>query len=201
MKEEENEITLEDKMKRKFKKLKTIMTIIEGFLMVIPIMVIIIAVLVGIKIGMEGKENSSIIESAFDVEEGEEVDWKVEILDILNQKEDLQEDEDYQNASETLKTLMVVSNIIASFMGYIFAIIIVDCLAKIFGEVEKEGTPFTEKNIKLLKIVNIIAICLWLVGMMVSRNTVGLVFIIVISAFRSVFEYGYKLQKEADETL
>ena len=28
-----------------------------------------------------------------------------------------------------------------------------------------------------------------------------LVFVLVISAFRSVFEYGYKLQKESDETL
>jgi len=201
MEEEKKESTLEDRMKRKFKKLKTIMTIIEGFLMVIPILVIIVAVLVGIKIGMEGKETASIIEGAFATEEGEEVDWKIEILDILNLKADLQADEDYQNASETLKTLMVVSSIIAGFIGYIFAILIVDSLAKIFGEVEKEGTPFTEQNIKLLKRVNIIAICLWLIGMMGFSNTVGLVFVIIISAFRSVFEYGYKLQKEADETL
>ena len=91
---------------------------------------------------------------------------------------------------------------IAGIIGYVLAIIIVDTLSKIFGEVEKEGTPFTENNIKLLKKVHIISIFLWVLGMAgVRKNTVGIVFVLVISAFRSVFEYGYKLQKEADETL
>ena len=195
---------MEDKMKKKFGKYRKIMTVIEGFLMVVPLLVIVIAIIVGIAVGMTGKEEeANIVDSGFvESEEGEELDWKAEILDILDMKEELENDEDYQNAPEVLKNLMVISTIIAAIVGYILAIIMVDSLAKIFGEVETNGTPFTEKNIKLLKRVHILSICLWILQMAgVRENSIGLVFVLVISAFRSVFEYGYKLQKEADETL
>ncbi|MBR2289591.1 MAG: DUF2975 domain-containing protein [Clostridia bacterium] len=192
---------MEEKMKKKFGKLRKIMTVIEGFLMVVPLLVIVVAILVGIAVGMNAKdEDTNVVDSGVvEVEEAEEIDWKAEVLDVLDLH--LENDEDYQNASETLKNLMVWSAIIASLAGYILAILITDNLAKIFGEVEKQGTPFTERNIQLLKRVNIIAIILWIIGMMGVRDTIGLIFVVVISAFRSVFEYGYKLQKESDETL
>ena len=117
-------------------------------------------------------------------------------------KEKLENDNDYQNAPEALKNLMIISTIIAGLAGYILAIIMVDSLAKIFGEVEKQGTPFTERNIRLLKRVHILSIVLWLLQMAgIRENSIGLIFVLVISAFRSVFEYGYKLQRESDETL
>ena len=206
--EEKNEFnTSEEKMKKKFGKLRKAMTIVEGILMVVPIMVIVILVIVGISVGfnkanfpskIEYGENKSII--LYD-ENTEEIDWKIMILDILNMKEKVEDDEDYQNGSELEKTIVAVSLIIVAIIGYILTILIADNLAKIFGEVEKQGTPFTENNIKLLKKVNILALILWIAGMMGANSTVGLVFLIVIFAFRSVFEYGYKLQKESDETL
>lgn len=200
---EKVELTSEEKMKKKFGIYRKLMTVIEGFLMVVPILVIISAIVIGLAIGLSGEDKeSNILASAIDIKEGEEIDWRAEILDILDMKNDIEADKDYQAASETLKNLMAISGIIAGILGYILAIIVVDCLAKIFGEVEKEGTPFTENNIKLLKKVHIVSIFLWILGMAgVRKNTVGIVFVLVISAFRSVFEYGYKLQKEADETL
>ena len=197
------EQTSDEKMKKKFGKYRKLMIVIEGFLMVVPILVIISAIILGLAIGLSGEDKkSNILASAIDIEEGEEIDWRSEILDILDMKNDIETDRDYQAASETLKNLIAISAIIAGIIGYVLAIIIVDTLSKIFGEVEKEGTPFTENNIKLLKKVHIISIFLWVLGMAgVRKNTVGIVFVLVISAFRSVFEYGYKLQKEADETL
>ena len=201
--EEKVEQTSDEKMKKKFGKYRKLMIVIEGFLMVVPILVIISAIILGLAIGLSGEDKkSNILASAIDIEEGEEIDWRSEILDILDMKNDIETDRDYQAASETLKNLIAISAIIAGIIGYVLAIIIVDTLSKIFGEVEKEGTPFTENNIKLLKKVHIISIFLWVLGMAgVRKNTVGIVFVLVISAFRSVFEYGYKLQKEADETL
>lgn len=204
MKENEKiEVISEDKMKKKFGKYRKIMTVIEGFLMVVPIIIAIVLIVTGFLVGISGKEDKlNIISDVENVEELEDFDVKDELLDILDLKDDLENDEDYQKASEQLKNLMVVSVIIAGIVGYIIAIGLVDCLAKIFGEVEKNGTPFTEKNIKLLKRVQILSIILWILQMAgIRENSIGLVFVLVISAFRVIFEYGYKLQKEADETL
>lgn len=192
--EEKNAVVLDnEKMKKQFGKYRKIMTIVEGFLMVVPILVVLVAVIVGFTVGKnEVKEN--IVDNGGQIEE--ELDWKGEVLEVLDLRDDLENDEDYQNAPEVLKSLMVISTIIAGIIGYIIAILLVDSLAKIFGDVEKEGTPFTEKNIKLLKRVQILSIILWILQMAgIRRNSVGLVFIIVIAAFKSIFEYGYRLQK------
>ena len=207
MKEKKEEIKLssEDKMKKKFGKYRRIMTVIEGFLMVVPIMLIVMALIVGFAVGLSGTDEENIVDNgsiAESIEDNEELSWKDEALDILDLKDDLENDEDYQKAPEALKTLIIVSTIIAAIAGYIIAIMLVDSLAKIFGEVEKQGTPFTEKNIKLLRRVQILSIILWILQMAgIRENSIGLVFVLVISAFRSVFEYGYKLQIEADEIL
>lgn len=205
MEENKKEIKLasEEEMKKRFGKYRRFMTVIEGLLMVVPIMIIVVAIIVGLAVGLNGKdEKENIIDSAIVAEEGEELDWKSEALDILDMKEDLENDKDYQNAPDALKSLMVISAIIAGIAGYIIAIVMVDSLAKIFGEVETNGTPFTEKNIRLLKRVHILSIILWILQMAgIRENSIGLVFVLVISAFRGVFEYGYKLQREADETL
>ncbi|MBR1539805.1 MAG: DUF2975 domain-containing protein [Clostridia bacterium] len=204
-KKEEVELTSEEKMKKKFGKYRKIMTVIEGFLMVVPIMVIVVAIIVGFAVGMTGTDEENVVDDgivAESTEEEEELNWKTEILDVLDMKDDLENDEDYQKAPEVLKNLMVISTIIAAIAGYILAIIMVDSLAKIFGEVETKGTPFTEKNIKLLKRVHILSIVLWILQMAgIRENSIGLIFVLVISAMRSIFEYGYKLQKEADETI
>lgn len=132
----------------------------------------------------------------------EETDWKTGVLEFLNMKDKFENDEEYQNATEGLKTLMVISTIFAAVIGYILTVIMVDSLAKIFGEVETKGTPFTEINIKLLKRLHILSIIFWIIQMVGIKDiSTGFIFILIISAFRSIFEYGYKLQKESDETL
>lgn len=205
--EKKEELINEDKMKKKFGTLRKIMTVIKGLLIAGLIIVIVSITILSIVFGLSksgsdgtlklGKNNKIVL---FD-KKIEDVELKTVIIDILDVKEELEDDEDYINGSESLKTLMIVIAAIVSFVGYLLVIMIVDNLAQIFGEVEKEGTPFTENNIKLLKKVNILALILWIAGMMGTKSTVGLVFLIVIFAFRSVFEYGYKLQKESDETL
>ena len=199
MKEKEEVVlTDEEKMKKKFGKYKKIMTVIKHILMIAPIVIIVSAVIIGLMIGnIEKLEESNLIVG--ELQEGEKLDWRAEVLDVLDMKDEL---EDYEDESETTKTLMVISLIVVVVAEYVLVIIMVDYLAKIFGEVETNGTPFTENNIKFLKKVHILSIVLWALQTVgVKEYSVGLIFVLVISAFRSVFEHGYKLQKESDETL
>ena len=194
------EIVVEEKMKKRFRKLKNIMSFIEGFLIAVPVFIATIMIVVGFMVGISGKEDKlNIMSDVVNQEEIEKFDLKEFFLENLEIREDLEDDEDYINGTDAIKNLMLTSAIIVRVVAYILAIIIVDKLAKIFGEVENKGTPFTENNIKSLKTVNIIALIMWLLH--TEMISVGLLFVIVISAFRTVFEYGYKLQKESDETL
>ena len=193
------EIVVEEKMKKKFRKLKKIMVFLEGLLLFVPLMVFIIIIVSGILVGFSGKEDKLNVFNS-EVKEGlETFDLKEMLVESFDLREDLEDDEDYINGTDTIKNLMIASLIIVRVVAYVLAIIIVDKLATIFGEVENKGTPFTENNIKWLKTVNIVALNMWLLH--TEMISVGLLFVIVISAFRTVFEYGYKLQKESDETL
>ena len=193
------EIVVEEKMKKKFRKLKKIMVFLEGLLLFVPLMVFIIIIVSGILVGFSGKEDKLNVFNS-EVKEGlETFDLREALVESFDLREDLEDDEDYINGTDTIKNLMIASLIIVRVVAYVLAIIIVDKLATIFGEVENKGTPFTENNIKCLKTVNIIALIMWLLHTEIV--SVNLIFVIIISAFRAVFEYGYKLQKESDETL
>ena len=105
--------------------------------------------------------------------------------------------------SDSTQNLIIVGASIIFIINYTLAIIIVDSIANLFSEIEKTGTPFTDRTIRLLRKVNITALILWLIGVMTGSTIIstGLLFVITISAFRTAFEYGYKLQKEVDEIL
>lgn len=200
-KEKEIVLTDEERMKKFFCSRKEFMIVLEGILMVIPIFLIIIA-LISFFSSKADKGETNVVDSSIELQNDESINWKDEALTILNLKDELYNNEDFQNSSEGLKNLIVISKIISAILGYIIAIFIVDSLARIFKEVEKQGTPFTEKNIKLLKRVQILSIILWIFGNFgLRKNFIGLIFILAISAFTVVFEHGCKLQKEYDETL
>ena len=74
-------------------------------------------------------------------------------------------------------------------------LIILNLLAILLRETDKKQTPFTNKNVTILRIVNFIVILLWLFGHL------GIIIPIMTTTFYWIFKYGCFLQKDSDETL
>lgn len=90
-------------------------------------------------------------------------------------------------------------------------------LAKLFGNIKNEGTPFTDANVKLLMAVGItclveaFGVSLILSVLVHATNTAAvfnfnsdipnLFIALLVFALALVFKYGVELQKEADTTL
>lgn len=74
-------------------------------------------------------------------------------------------------------------------------LIILNLLAILLIETDKKQTPFTNKNVKILKIVDILVVLLWLFG------HIGIIIPVMTTTFYWIFKYGCFLQKDSDETL
>ena len=74
-------------------------------------------------------------------------------------------------------------------------LLILNLLAVLLIETDKKQTPFTNKNVKILRIVNFIVILLWLF------EHLGIIILIMTTTFYWIFKYGCFLQKDSDETL
>lgn len=61
-------------------------------------------------------------------------------------------------------------------------------------------TPFSEENVRCMKLISIIATLLWIITTPFIIN-VGLIFVLAIDVMYYIFKYGYQLQIESDETL
>ena len=86
-------------------------------------------------------------------------------------------------------------------MGYLVARgesiqrVFLDEIAILLIETDKKQTPFTNKNVKILKIVDILVVLLWLFG------HIGIIIPVMTTTFYWIFKYGCFLQKDSDETL
>lgn len=74
-------------------------------------------------------------------------------------------------------------------------LIILNLLAILLRETDKKQTPFTNKNVKILGIVDILVFLLWIFGQL------GIILPIMTTTFYWIFKYGCFLQKDSDETL
>lgn len=70
-------------------------------------------------------------------------------------------------------------------------IVLVDCLRRIMQDTYKQKKPFIKNNINRM---NIIAIC----SIFYSKD---IIYFLIVLAVKELFQYGYKLQIESDETL
>lgn len=61
-------------------------------------------------------------------------------------------------------------------------------------------TPFSEENVRCMKLISIISTLLWIITTSFIIN-VGLIFVLAIDVMYYIFKYGYQLQIESDETL
>jgi NADH:ubiquinone oxidoreductase subunit 5 (subunit L)/multisubunit Na+/H+ antiporter MnhA subunit len=181
----------EEKMKIKFRKFRKIIQTIEVAFMILPVVLIVIFVLslgvliAGSSIDKESSTNETVVESNTDEISEEDTN------DLAN--------EDESGITSIISAILLIVN-------WVISVILMDHLRKIFYEVETLGTPFTEKNVmyidKISKLTIVLGI-LRIISLIISNSEFGasLVFIIIILAISSVFKYGYKLQKESDETL
>ena len=192
-------IEIEDsKFRKKFKSLKGWIIFFEGILLVPVIVTILFMVIIAGEVLVSGRNEfaKSIIidETSEEVEEEIKIDDIVVLAEELSGKDLMLEDE-----TNEFKRFVAISQIITVFLDYICVVIIVDTLGKIFGNIEKEGTPFTKENVKKLSVINLFAGILFIFG--TPNISIGLISIIIISAVTYIFKYGYKIQQEIDETL
>lgn len=85
---------------------------------------------------------------------------------------------------------------VAAAMGWIILVKI----AKILDNIVKKETPFTEENIANMKKISICATIMWIL-MTTSIFNAGIIYILAIWIMYYIFNYGYQLQMESDETL
>ena len=73
-------------------------------------------------------------------------------------------------------------------------------LSKILKSTIQNETPFSEENVKHMKKIDLLASINWIATTPFIIN-VGLIYVLAISVITYIFEYGYQLQLESDETL
>lgn len=192
-------IEIEDsKFRKKFKSLKGWIIFFEGILLVPVIVTILFMVIIAGEVLVSG--TNEFAKSIIIDETSEEVEEEIKIDDIVVLAEELSgKDLMLEDETNEFKRFVAISQIITVFLDYICVVIIVDTLGNIFGNIEKEGTPFTKENVKKLSVINLFAVILFIFG--TPNISIGLISIIIISAVTYIFKYGYKIQQEIDETL
>lgn len=110
------------------------------------------------------------------------------------------------NATENLKDKADQIQKVKSENGVVTTITIILSWSILFNistilknTVDKK-TPFTEENIKCMKLISIISTILWIITTSFIINT-GLILVLAIDVIYYIFKYGYQLQIESDETL
>ena len=181
-------IEIEDsKFRKKFKSLKGWMIFFEGILLVPVIVTILFMVIIAGEVLVSG--TNEFAKSIIIDETSEEVEEEIKIDDIVGLAEELSgEDLMLEDETNEFKRFVAISQIITVFLDYICVVIIVDTLGKIFGNIEKEGTPFTKENVKKLNVINLFAGILFIFG--TPNISIGLISIIIILAITYIFKYG-----------
>ena len=82
------------------------------------------------------------------------------------------------------------------FIEVLFTLASILCIDKLLKETIEKETPFTETNVKAMKALGTLALAISILKS--GRGYIGAMSFIIISR---IFEYGYLLQTESDETL
>ncbi|MBR1654058.1 MAG: DUF2975 domain-containing protein [Clostridia bacterium] len=119
----------------------------------------------------------------------------------------------FENSKESL-IISLIMTLVFSLAGIIVAIMILKYLEKLFKNIANDETPFTLENVECLKkmgyymlaslIISILgnSIISSIVGKDLGMNLgINVIYILVVYAFRFVFEYGYNIQQESDSTI
>jgi hypothetical protein len=119
------------------------------------------------------------------------------------------------NFSNTKLSIMIISILLMPTTGLILVYLLLEKVHKLFNNIYKEETPFTEINVKHVKSISIIILALIIapiflglifqaiagINLNISIDLMGVIYALVVIALGYIFEYGYELQKQSDETL
>ena len=190
MKNEKVNLTDEEKIKKSF---KIYGEIAEGIETIFIVGSIIIMAIAGIIVFSGKNELPETVNEAIYTTEDEVKDIPLKIWNEFFELIGGEENEQFNEMPIFVQMIKIISLI----AKYIFTILIIDNLKKMFKEIAQNAKPFTENNIKKLNIIS------WLIfGLWVATNQgVGIMSVISIFALNQVFKHGYKLQIESDETL
>lgn len=183
-----------EQMKTCFGKYRKIMGWFEGFLLAIPI-ILIVAVTVILVANIVAEDNPDVVviqEADEEYQEEELTVWS--LLGELSEKR-------FDTESDNKAILIIMG--VCVFIDYIFIICMVDLIKKIFYQVETKGTPFTEETINYFHAMSKVAIILAIIRLIsmsfgATDLGMGLILLITILSLSKVFEYGYDLQKEVN---
>lgn len=214
-KKKEITLTDEEKMNKKMKFFKEIVSILEA-LLIVPIVVTIIILIIGLGqyifvhkttfLGDTVREfdNSFMYQDKTEYigssEKETDLTWKdIKLLaDKFIDREDGEIKLSDRN-NDIIWNISAVFVLIFVFVDMIMYVLIMDNIVGIFKEILNIGSPFTEKAVKNMKKMSILSILLFLLG--VGGFKISLMSVVIIISLTYIWKYGYKLQKESDETL
>jgi hypothetical protein len=193
------------KMKKVSRILKIVAKIGSVFCM-IGIITLVITIVATPYIAKEARhELSGYIE-----EHGEPISMK-----FFNKTEVVELKPMLDNFSNAKLSVMIIPILLMPTTGLILVYLLLEKVHKLFNNIYKEETPFTEINVKHVKSISTIILALIIVpvpfGLLfqaisginlgVSIDLMGIIYALVVIALGYIFEYGYELQKQSDETL
>ena len=163
--------------KKKIQKLRKILSAGETFLMAMGWLIIGMAIIIGILVALSTEETTVAYEMS----------QMIRIQEIA----DIGKEEPIKDAI----------TIMSSIIGYVLYIFIIDNIKKMLINIENDETPFSENNIAIFnKIKKLVTISFFTV-FFGNEFAIGLIPLVTVLALVFVFEHGYELQKEVDETL
>lgn len=177
--EKNNQTLTEEKIKKKFKSLNELIIIVLGFLIIA-----FITILFTLNPFVNNKENTDY--GSLQVEESQFNDY----IDIFQEKHP--------------KTYSIFKYVITicSFTCMLSTFFVV---GEICREIRNTGKPFSANTLKNINILTVIII-IWAIISFFNifsdvKIGIGLIPACIICVLKYIFEYGYKLQIESDETL
>lgn len=119
----------------------------------------------------------------------------------------------FDNSKESL-IISLCMTLVFSLAEIIVAVMILKYLEKLFKNISNDDTPFTLENVECLKKMSYYMLASFIISVLgnsVVSSIIGkdmgmniginVIYILVVYAFRFVFEYGYNIQQESDSTI
>ena len=214
-KKKENALTDEEKMKKKMKFFGEIGLILES-LLIVPIVGTVIILIIGLGQFLLVHKTTFLggvvreLDNNLSYQDENEYKWESEYETDLTWKDiKLLADEFIEREDGKIKlsnrnndmiwNITAIFILIFVFVDMIIYVLIIDNIVGIFKEIVNIGSPFTEKTVKNMKKMSILSILLFLLG--VGALKISLMSVIIVISLTYIWRYGYKLQKESDETL
>ena len=192
------------KLDKKFKSLKNIFAFIKGVVLIPAVLVVLLLITTIGQYALLKKTpilNIVVRDIIYDGENDSDAELtRDDVIRFSGKVTKTDIEKEYKDfKTQDAKMFIAIQLIIKMVVDYILCVWILNCVIKLFDNISKAKTPFTQDNIKLIKKIDILACFAYIFGNEVF--SIGLVFLLVLTAISYVFKYGYTLQKEVDETV